>query len=573
MSYLLAVSIGPVQDFIAAARRTRDLWFGSFMLSEVSKAAAREIRERGGRLIFPAQDADLSDNDENESVANVILAELPNQDPNHIFRFARDKAHEKWRSYTQEAFEDFAEYIRSPIWKAQVDDVLEVYAAWVPYSPERYRADRNRLMRLLAGCKNYRAFHSNPVTVALPKSSLDGQRETVLEEFDRQKSTGKLLRLRLSSGEQLDIVGLTKRAAGGSRNYPSVMRVAADPWVRGNQKKEQFKKLVESCNDLAKKGSLHRVKHEVFENFPYEGIVLYSSRHRQWEEETKLTDEHLRQIRACLANLPEPIPYFAVLIADGDRMGATISRLPDADANRQFSSTLSQFAGNARQIVHKHHGVLVYAGGDDVLAFLPLDTCLLCARALHDAFSNALAKYSGEGHQKPTLSVGIAIGHCMDNLEDLLEYGRTAEKCAKQPDRNGLAIHLHKRSGAPIFFRRSWEDKPDQRLMEYAELIRKQALPNKLPYDLRSLANVYDGWPDENLSDAIQTDVIRVIRDKQPKAGRRYMREIEDTVHERIKSSSALTSWSIELLIARMIAEALSQSADAPGGTSKRTMI
>lgn len=29
MTYLLAIRIGPVQEFIAAARRTRDLWFGS----------------------------------------------------------------------------------------------------------------------------------------------------------------------------------------------------------------------------------------------------------------------------------------------------------------------------------------------------------------------------------------------------------------------------------------------------------------------------------------------------------------------------------------------------------------
>ncbi|OQW93521.1 MAG: hypothetical protein BWK79_10695, partial [Beggiatoa sp. IS2] len=34
--YLIAVSVGPVQNFIAAARATHDLWFGSYVLSEVS---------------------------------------------------------------------------------------------------------------------------------------------------------------------------------------------------------------------------------------------------------------------------------------------------------------------------------------------------------------------------------------------------------------------------------------------------------------------------------------------------------------------------------------------------------
>ena len=43
MRHLLGIHIGPVQEFIAAARRSRDLWFGSWLLSELSKAAARGI--------------------------------------------------------------------------------------------------------------------------------------------------------------------------------------------------------------------------------------------------------------------------------------------------------------------------------------------------------------------------------------------------------------------------------------------------------------------------------------------------------------------------------------------------
>jgi CRISPR-associated protein Cmr2 len=36
MSYLMIIGIGPVQEFIASARRSRDLWFGSWLLSELS---------------------------------------------------------------------------------------------------------------------------------------------------------------------------------------------------------------------------------------------------------------------------------------------------------------------------------------------------------------------------------------------------------------------------------------------------------------------------------------------------------------------------------------------------------
>ena len=54
MRSLFLVTLGPVQDFIASARRTRDLHFGSWLLSELSRAAACEINAQKGYLIFPA---------------------------------------------------------------------------------------------------------------------------------------------------------------------------------------------------------------------------------------------------------------------------------------------------------------------------------------------------------------------------------------------------------------------------------------------------------------------------------------------------------------------------------------
>ena len=65
-----------------------------------------------------------------------------------------------------------------------------------------------------------------------------------------------------------------------------------------------------------------------------------------------------------------------MLVADGDRMGAAISEIGDMKGHQDFSSTLSEFAGKAKKVVESFHGVCVYTGGDDVLAFLPLDTCL-----------------------------------------------------------------------------------------------------------------------------------------------------------------------------------------------------
>ena len=174
MSHLLAISVGPVQEFIAAARRTRDLWFGSYLLSEISRAVAKSVEDQGGRLIFPASS-------DAENVANVILAELATGEPKEVAAKAKQAAQQRWLEFADEVQQEASGVIRSEIWSDQVDDVIEFYAAWVRIGPTDYRADRARVMRLLAGRKNCRDFQPAQGRAGVPKSSLDGQRESVLE--------------------------------------------------------------------------------------------------------------------------------------------------------------------------------------------------------------------------------------------------------------------------------------------------------------------------------------------------------------------------------------------------------
>ena len=53
MSHLLAVSIGPVQEFVAAAQEPQDLWFGSYLLSEVSQGGGASHRPSRRQAHFP----------------------------------------------------------------------------------------------------------------------------------------------------------------------------------------------------------------------------------------------------------------------------------------------------------------------------------------------------------------------------------------------------------------------------------------------------------------------------------------------------------------------------------------
>lgn len=124
MSHLLAISVGPVQEFITAARRPRDLWFGSYLLSEISRVVAKSVQDQGGKLIFPASlDA--------ENVANVVLAELDTGDPKEIATKAKDATRMRWRKFANDAKNIASGVIRDEIWLDQVCDIIEFYAAWV----------------------------------------------------------------------------------------------------------------------------------------------------------------------------------------------------------------------------------------------------------------------------------------------------------------------------------------------------------------------------------------------------------------------------------------------------------
>ena len=83
---LLLLSIGPVQEFIASARRCRDLWYGSWLLGELAKAAVTAIVDTLGAgagaddaLIFPGALAKSAAGgvEAHGSVANRVLVRVP----------------------------------------------------------------------------------------------------------------------------------------------------------------------------------------------------------------------------------------------------------------------------------------------------------------------------------------------------------------------------------------------------------------------------------------------------------------------------------------------------------------
>ncbi len=523
--YLLLLSIGPVQDFIAQARRTRDLWYGSHLLSELSRAAARAIVGAKGTLIFPALaqgDAELQpcagplrpDTDQPPlSVANKILAELAvGVDPAAIAAGARDAVRQHWQALAaqvQGRVEGLAAPGTEAVWQEQVASLLEIGATWCALdgTDGGYRAARHRLERALAARKNLRDFGQWTQTRSgAPKSSLDGARVSVLLEKGRDPK--KSLKYRIQPTEQLDAVGLIKRAGGEPDQFVPLHNIAAAPWL--NAARERCSAKLDALATACAQVQVPRVVRPDLpcaQAFGFDATVLTASRLKPLSKEMAVAGhtldpigfgrDHVRPVLNAMRGR-EPPPYLACLLADGDAMGKAIDQMRSPQEHCDFSRALSGFAVAARDVVEKEHcGLLVYAGGDDVLALLPVETAAACADTLRHSFNEvmktACKAILDRGAPLPTLSVGIGVGHVMDGLAWLLELSRRAERMAKQPPsrdgqgRNALAMILAKRAGGERSWRSSWTHDPAALLKAGVERLRDRTLSTGKLHEVQGL--------------------------------------------------------------------------------------
>lgn len=142
--------------------------------------------------------------------------------------------------------------------------------------------------------------------------------------------------------------------------------------------------------------------------------------------------------------------YLAVIAMDGDHMGEKLSSFETQDQHRRFSEKL---AGFAKQVeISADDGVLIYAGGDDVLAVVKATRAFEIARELAKQFKETV------NEDGVTASAGIAIGSSKAPLQDLIHEAHAAESRAKHVyGRDALAVSVLKRSGETLKWGCKWD--------------------------------------------------------------------------------------------------------------------
>ena len=545
--YLVSIAVGPVQEFIASGRKLRDLWYGSDLLSELSKSVVRSLSSQGCELIFPvvSDPEDIRPHSE-LIVANKILAKAPSAaNPQAIITQAKHDFLHYWQDLCDRILNRLpTDAVDRDRYHAQVRDFGEFYGVWTTIS-ESYPASRLLAEQLLAGRKTLREFHAPTWDGAgLLKSSLDGIRENVVT---RPKALeGQFL---LKKGEQLDALGIVKRKGvhektRGRPMFNTLSEVAVQPYLAGLANDEQAQRIFR-ITDLTSFLTGHGIELPAEtagrpflpKGFPAEWLIpacLAEVEREYGVQDDPVWQRLTKEINTLHQYAGQPHPYACLLVGDGDHMGKTLNALDTVADHQRFSTALNSFARAMHTLVPEFGGGLIYSGGDDVMAYLPLHTGLQCACAIQQRFAEAMVEACRETAitRPPTFSVGLAIVHHHLPLHSTLDLARRAEQVAKiQGGRNSLAIIQAKRSGSVQCIHGKWEAldelAPFQvRMQTMVDLHGRGAIPSRLGHQLRRIAlqagdslewRIVDDKPLP--ANAGAAEALRMITRKRQKSG------------------------------------------------------
>ena len=505
MTTRLDVSIGPVQGFVSQSRRTRDLWGSSYLLAFLSAHAMHGAHVAGGRIVQPVVAEDplyrwVSGNPTDEpprigSVPNHFVIELDGEvgDARPVAEASVAALDEAWMRVCNSVWARFVEHVcaagngTEAIWQRQVRGFWDV--TWT--------AGPSGRVNLLARRKHWRSHRpsaepGDKCTVMHDLQELSGHvRPGSGRQQERfwQRLGSRLGTLDLRDNERLCAIALMKRlfpkrevaeAALGwpvdGAHWPSTVYVGADPWMR---------RVVETIPDQAREYAAAVLSGAGGDVFPmarpaFGGLddsaagdfpkLDANYLHREFVTSQRLCpliggaaedlrlelDERLRNLYAARdpqgRQLGPPPAFYALLLADGDRLGKLVSE----SGSDVVSGALASFTRRVPETVAQHRGVTVYAGGDDLLAMLPVRDALSCAAEVSKTYRAVFAET--DVRSQATLSAAVVFAHVRHPLRSVLdEAHRLLDDVAKDGNgRDSLAAAVLKPGGLHCLWATTW---------------------------------------------------------------------------------------------------------------------
>ena len=424
---LLHFSLGPVQGFIADARRTRDLWAGSFLLSWLAghaMAALVEEAEKIGRdarsvIIFPDVLPDAMFRAiRGEAGEQPWIGSLPNRFKADVTgmeqagELCRDAVLQAWERVESAVFECFIEPAANgrtrEIWERQCNSFWDM--TWVQGPPEQDATGLPLDGAWLDQRKNWRTRYSGEPEggdLCHQMGNLQeisgftrlGERNDQVAFWSSLVSQGRISPLDVREGEHLCAVALVKRLfpliaeditgwpPGGEVvdivHWPSTSYIAALPWLKkaADLHNRDQSAYWSRAQDNLSGNFMGEAASRLFglpKNglFKLDGHLYHQDGVRAWPED-ELAGDTLKDKASARNRLLEGLvetqstigssasEFYAVLIMDGDSIGARIREQSDLVKTGlgDFTDRVRRHFDPSEDEANPSCGVLIYAGG------------------------------------------------------------------------------------------------------------------------------------------------------------------------------------------------------------------
>ena len=466
----------------------------------------RGAEQHGGRIISPIVKSDPlylwirnkeGKTPEIGSLPNHFVIET-NESADVVARAATCSLKEAWRQVCDAIWRRFMKEIASDghnteeIWKRQTQNFWEVL--WTAGTGPDDGS-------LLARRKHWRSYYpleepGDKCTVMHDLQELSGfvrargrgQRKRQDEFWEQIRNDPCVGLLNLREDERLCAIAFVKRlfplvteALGwkvDATQWPSTVYLGAWPWMKqayttASQEAERYAKEVEevakevpgtvlSRPPIGDIGSKADILARLDANWFHLNFVRDDRRCLLPTEDTENPErrEHLVRLLKEVYEatdssgrpLGKPSSFYALLKADGDRLGKLVREI----GPKPVGKALARFTREVPEVVRQHDGVTVYAGGDDVLALLPVPRALLCAETLSDRYRST---FDGDTGAIPTLSAAVVFAHIRLPLRSVLsEAGRLLDDVAKDDNgRDSLAVGALKPGGMHCQWVTTWK--------------------------------------------------------------------------------------------------------------------
>ncbi|WP_164491826.1 type III-B CRISPR-associated protein Cas10/Cmr2 [Staphylospora marina] len=531
--------LGPVQDFVARSRRTRDLLVSSFLVSYLTGHAMAHVIHSGGRIVFPFVNLDKPDSllgailqppDRKPrfgpglgTLPNRFKAEVPKDfDPrgcceavdaawkriaDAVNRYIRNEIQKKQSD--PENLRRWDDERTQAIWKRQVngywetfwvvdeaDNAIDRRKNWRHHLPPVEGGEKCTVMNRLeevSGC-NDRAFW---------KMIDDSLRSNDLADDERLSAIALIKRLLPYVAEEAIGWKFPSEAVGiPSFNYMAALSWMEKAKIKASHAVREYARTVPDdvlitppSHILSPDGKKPDPRIEKFYKLDGSWVIPHLLQ-RVWDDSSmdgaSLRDAYER-LRKAVGE--DPIPYYALLMMDGDRLGRHLQASPEN--GRLISQALNEFSERILTTINGHQGIVIYAGGDDVMAIFPMDQALRAARLLREDYMNAFRETAGD-RIKATCSTAVVFGYCSSPLQSVLEFTRDMldVQAKETTGRDSLAIGIWKRTGAELIWSAPWEG-TDGQPSAVDSLIRLLNAPDRLLSNrfLDKLQTAYKRFP------------------------------------------------------------------------------